>query len=295
MNNLIEYFYNIKADNVKNYNNYYSFIYNGYIYKLYLYDENDINLMVDINKRLIGHTLISEIIFNKDNEPISIYNGIKYILIKIFTHGNRITLGDIYYFSNALYTSNLNINWGLLWSNKIDYIEELIAENGKKYPIIVDSFNYFVGLAENAISYYNNIPIDNNYKYYLGHKRIKVSDTDEILYNPLNIIFDYRVRDVAEYIKNSFFLNNKNIFNELNDYFMHNKLSITDVNLLISRILYPSFYFELYEDILINNEDEKIIVPIVNSLPRYEKYLSTIIGYFKNMYDIDDILWLTKK
>ena len=109
MNNFIEYFYNIKVDNIKNHSDYYSFIYDGYVYKLYLYDGNNINFMVDIDKRLLGHTLISEIIFNKDSEPISIYNGIRYILIKIFAHGNKITLDDINYFSNTLYTSNLNI------------------------------------------------------------------------------------------------------------------------------------------------------------------------------------------
>ena len=294
MNNFIEYFYNIKVDSIKNHNDYYSFIYDRYVYKLYLYDGNNINFMVDINKRLLGHTLISEIIFNKDNEPISIYNGIRYILMKVFAHGNKITLDDINYFSNTLYTDNLNINWGLLWSNKIDYIEEMIAENGKKYPIIVDSFNYFVGLTENAISYYNSIHVDKNYNYYLCHKCIRINDTDEVLYNPLNIIFDYKVRDIAEYIKNSFFLDNKNIFNELDNYLKYNELSITDVKLLISRVLYPSFYFELYEDILINNKDEKIIVPIINALSRYEKYLNSVITYFKNKYDIDEVLWLRK-
>lgn len=294
MSNFIEYFYNIKVDVIKNNDNYYSFIYDGYVYKLYLYDGDNISLMIDINKRLSGYTLISKIIFNRDNEPISMYNNVKYILIKLFAHNNKITLDAINYLSNALYTTRLNINWGMLWSNKIDYIEEIIAENGKKYPIIVNSFNYFIGLAENAISYYNNIQIDENYNYYLGHKCIRINDTDEVLYNPLNIIFDYKVRDIAEYIKNAFFLDNKNIFNELNNYFRHNELSITDVKLLIARILYPSFYFELYEDILINNVDEKIIVPIINALPKYEKYLSFVIAYFKNLYAIDEVLWLKK-
>ena len=182
----------------------------------------------------------------------------------------------------------------MLWSNKIDYIEEMIAENGKKYPIIVDSFNYFVGLAENAISYYNSIPINNNYTYYISHKRIRINDTTESLYNPLNIIFDYKVRDVAEYIKNAFFLNNTNIFNELDAYLKFNKLSLTDIKLLIARVLYPSFYFELYEDILVNNKDEKIIVPIINMLPKYEKYLNMVITYFKKHYNIDEIVWLKK-
>ena len=78
-------------------------------------------------------------------------------------------------------------------------------ENGKKYPLLVDSFNYFVGMAENAISYYNTILIDKNYRYVVGHKVIKWTDTVESLYNPLNITFDYKVRDIAEFIKYNFF------------------------------------------------------------------------------------------
>ena len=295
MNNFIEYFYNIKVNNIIKIDTGYSFIYEGYVYNLSLFDDNnDLNLIININRNLAKWTLMSEIIFNKDNNPISMYNGIKYVLIKIYAHGNKISLDDINYLANTLYVKRLSINWGILWSKKIDYLEEMIAENGKKYPIIVDSFNYFVGLTENAISYYNNIQIDGDYAYYISHKQIRINDSSDDLYNPLNIIFDYKVRDIAEYIKNAFFLNNHNIFNELNDYLRHNQLSIIDVKILIARVLYPSFYFELYEDILVNNENEKIIIPVINCLPQYERYLSTVINYFKKIYNVDSIMWLEK-
>ena len=49
MNNFIDYFYNIKVDNITNKGNYYMFIYNKYIYKLYIYDGNDnIDFLVKI-------------------------------------------------------------------------------------------------------------------------------------------------------------------------------------------------------------------------------------------------------
>lgn len=297
MINFIEYFYNIRIENIENNNKFYSFVHNNYLYKLYIYDEEkNVNLIVNINKQLLNRTLISEIILNKDNNPISIYNNIPYILIKIYASNNKqITLEDISYLSNSLYTNKLNINWGKLWSKKIDYLEELINENGKKYPLIVDSFNYFVGLAENAISYYNNISIPNNSYYYISHKSIRYNDNIQEFYNPLNIIFDYKVRDIAEYIKNAFFLNKKNIFNELNMYLKLNQLSEYEVQLLISRILYPSFYFELYEDILIDQKDEKIIINITKLLPEYEKYLTLIFEYFKKYYYIPTISWLNRK
>ena len=205
-----------------------------------------------------------------------------------------ITLEEISFLSNSLYKQNIRVNWGKLWSDKIDYLENLIYENGKKFPLLVDSFNYFVGLAENAISYFNNIFISDDLKYSISHKRIKIGDTVEQLYNPLNIIFDYRVRDLAEYIKISFFNNNDNIFTEINNYLKNNNLNLVEVKLLISRILYPSFYFDFYEDILICDRDEKIILNIISNLNSYEKYLDNVISFFRFFYNVDDVLWLKK-
>ena len=254
MNNFVAYFYDITIDKLTFNNKYYSFNYLGYLYRLYLIDNIDVDMLVNINKRLIDNTLVSEIIINRDGKYISTYNGSNYILIKIYANPEKkISLDEITYLANTLYTKNIKMNWAKLWSTKIDYLENLINENGKKYPLLVDSFNYFVGLAENAISYYNSIEIGNDNTYVISHKTLKYNDTVDVLYNPLNIIFDYSVRDVAEYIKNSFWNNNKNIYDELSEYMKYNHLSITDVKLLISRILYPSFYFGLYEDILIYN------------------------------------------
>ena len=297
MNNFIEYFYGIKIQNVIYNDKYYSFIYNCYVYRLYIYENDvDISFLYNINKQLINNTLMSQIILNKDNNVISSYNGISYILIKVFVNINKnISLEEISFISNSFSKEKLNINWGTLWSNKIDYLEDLINENGKKYPLIVDSFNYFVGMCENAIAYFNSIVLDNNYKYVVSHKKIKFDDTVDSLYNPLNITFDYKVRDVAEYIKNSFFNKNYNIFNELVIYLNKNYLSFTEVKLLIARLLYPSFYFDMYEDILIDNKEEKIILNIISKLDDYEEYLDKVFVFFKNYYNIDEIEWIKKR
>ena len=150
-------------------------------------------------------------------------------------------------------------------------------------------------MSENAISYYNNIEIDNNMMYYISHKVLRPTDKVDSLYNPLNIIYDYRVRDVAEYIKNSFWTDNHNIYNELNNYLYKNNLSLNEVKLLISRVLFPSFYFDLYEDIFNYNKDEKILNNIISRIDEYEEYLNSVIIYFKRFYPIDEIEWLKKK
>lgn len=300
MNNFIKFFYNMKVTNTNFINNYYEFNHNNNYYRLYILNEEyniyNYNNIYTINKELINNTLMSEIILNKDKNIITTYHNINYILLKINCNINKdITLEEIDYLSKVKIVNNNKSNWGLLWSKKIDYLEELISENGKKYPQVVNSFNYFIGLSENAISYYNNIDIDNNMMHYISHKRLKPTDKVDSLYNPLNIIYDYRVRDVAEYIKNSFWTDNHNIYNELNNYLYKNNLSLNEVKLLISRILFPSFYFDLYEDIFNYNKDEKILNNIISRIDEYEEYLNSIIIYFKRFYPIDEIEWLKKK
>ena len=117
----------------------------------------------------------------------------------------------------------------------------------------------------------------------------------ELRYDPLNIIFDYRVRDDAEYVKNSFFNNNYNIFNELVLYLNREHLSLMEVKLLISRLLYPSFYFDMYEDILIDNKEEKILIDIISRLDDYEDYLARVIIFLRINYEIEEVFWLKKR
>ena len=300
MNNFIKFFYNMKVTNTNLIDNYYEFNYNNNYYRLYITNEGyniyNYNNIYNNNKELINNTLMSEVILNKDKNIITTYNNINYILLKINCNINKnITLEEIDYLSKTKIVNNIKSNWGLLWSKKIDYLENLISENGKKYPQVVNSFNYFVGMSENAISYYNNIEIDNNMMYYISHKVLRPTDKVDSLYNPLNIIYDYRVRDVAEYIKNSFWTDNHNIYNELNNYLYKSNLSLNEVKLLISRVLFPSFYFDLYEDIFNYNKDEKILNNIISRIDEYEEYLNSIIIYFKRFYPIDEIEWLKKK
>lgn len=300
MKNVINYFYNLNIADIYNKDNIYYFYYNDELYHFYIYSNNikNITLTKNINNSLKNNTLIHEIITNKDNSIITYYNNIPYILCKINININKpITLGEITYLSSKTISTDTKItyhSWQDLWSIKIDYLEKVINENGKKYPIIVDSFNYFVGMAENAISYYNNLSskeIDNN-TLVISHRIININDTVYAIYDPVNIIIDHKSRDIAEYIKYSFFSNNAKIYQELNIYFKYNYYTKDDIILLLSRVLYPSFYFNMYEDIMINNKEEKIITNITSKLDKYELYLYNIFKYFNNFYDLPIPEWL---
>ena len=184
-------------------------------------------------------------------------------------------------------------NWEVLWGNLIDYYEMQIGQNEKKYPLIRESFDYFVGMGENAISYLVNTKKEVKPNFY-DKKVLSHNNLYNSLFDPLNIILDHKARDLAEYIKLSFFNNNQNIFKELDEYFYYNHYSLYGMRILFARIMYPSFYFKLYDEILSKKKEEKQLNFIIKRIDEYELYLSNIYFYLRKYYDIPMIEWLKK-
>lgn len=306
MKNNIIYYYNIYINNLYQTNNYFYFYLNNQKYELTIYTK-DIKKQKEIyqlnQKMLMTNILVNEIIPNKDNNIVTIINNIPYILCKInINEKKEITLQELTLYTNyRLEYSNLlkRDNWNILWSKKIDYFEYQINQMGKKYPILVDTFAYYIGLAENAISYVKNTLIEVQKEPtdfdVISHEKININDKIDAIYNPLNIVIDHKARDVAEYIKISFFKNNNNIINELDQYFKKNFMSYYGMRLLFARVLYPSYYFELYEQIIQGNKSEEEILNITSKTNEYEEYLNTIFNYLNNYYNLPEIEWLKKR
>ncbi len=305
MKNTINYYYNIIIDNlVKSDKNYYFHLDNEE-YHLMVFDRplNDIEPIYKLNMEMKKRgCLVHEIIINKDKEAITIINNIPYILIKLCKYKNdRVFLNDINYMQNITYNisfdkSLLRTDWVKLWSEKIDYYEYQISQFGKKYPLLCDSLNYFIGLGENAISYIvNNQKSDNSFPI-VTHKRIDIDGGSFEFYNPINFVIDSRVRDISEYIKNCFF-KDKLDFYELKSFFNISKLSNNEYMLLFARLLFPTYYFDIYDEIINNNLKEEKIVNIIKKIYDYEELLCMIYKYI--VYDrkvpIEPIEWLLQK
>lgn len=306
MKETINYYYNLNPNRINKIFDYYYFYINNELYYFVIYDRkiDDINAIYDFNRKMISsNILVNEIINNKDSSVVTYVNKIPYILMKIYVNINKnITLAEISYLSNSkiLYCNNLmRSNWALLWIRKIDYLEYHHEHNYQKYPLLSSSFDYFIGLSENAISYLNNTiknmsPDDSDIGV-ISHDIINIDDTIYSLYNPLNIIIDHKARDLAEYIKNSFFNDNFAIFEELDEYFKYNYFSFYGINLLVARILYPSFYFDRYDEIVNEKIQESSILKITSRIDEYEKYLQDVFNYLKKYYNIKDVEWIMKK
>ena len=181
-------------------------------------------------------------------------------------------------------------NWGELWPNKIDFIEYQFNQMKHKYPIIDSYIDYYIGIWENAISYFNyNININN--KKYICHRRIPFNmDLYEFL-NPLNFVVDFKERDIGEYLK-SFIINKNFSLEMINKYF--NNLSRDSIILIISRLLFPSYFFDIYEDIIVDKSDEKQILEIVNKNNNILMVLKYIFNTYSYM-NIPYINWIKKE
>ena len=304
MKNTLDYYYNIRIDNLIKTNKDYYFYINNEEYHLLKYNrpiEDALyiyNLNVEMLKR---NAIVHKIILNKDNQVTTIINNEAYILIKLCNYKNdKVNLWNINYLENMTYNIEYNKvllrdNWIKLWSEKIDYYEYQINQLGKEYPILCDSLSYFIGLGENAISYLVNNIKEEKEILVVSHKRIKINNGSFEFYNPLNFIIDNRVRDVGEYIKESFFLDNLNI-NELKLYLNNSNYNREEYIYLFSRLLFPTYYFDKYDEIINNNVDEDIIIPILNKINDYERFLISIYKYiiYEKKVQIEPLEWLLK-
>lgn len=303
MKNTINYYYNLNPKKINQIFNYYYFYIDNELYYFMVYekDTKTINSIYDFNRMLLSNNvLVHEILNNKTNTILTFVNQVPYLLLKISVNINKpIFLGEISYLSSIYinYPNDLmRSNWNLLWTQKIDYLEYHHEQNYQKYPLLSKSFNYFIGMSENAISYLNQTIVklkpEKSDIGVISHDVILLDDTVYALYDPLNIIIDHKARDLAEYIKISFFKDNYNIFDELDEYFRYHYFSFYGIQLLISRILWPSFYFEVYDEILRGKANETAILKITSRISDYEKYLGDIFRYFHKFYPIEDIMWL---
>ncbi len=286
MKNFILFFYNINAVDIKKrLNGDYWFNFNGEKYILknitnYNYDlENIYNMHIYL---LNNNVSCNKIILSKDNKIAVYHKDYIYVLIKpSLNYKKRIKLNDIINYDLNIGKIN-DVNWRDLWIKKIDYYEYQISQNLKKSDLVNESFYYFFGLTENAIQLLLNT---SKVQFYISHRRINYKSTLYDLYDPFNIIFDTRVRDIADYFKSEFINCGKT---NIIEYLSINSLDVNEKKLFFIRMLYPSYYFDLYDSILLNKNYDKI-KDIISMISKYELFINELGNYLNRYNHIVDI------
>lgn len=295
MKNAINYYYNLYPDNIHQTEKGYYFFINKTRYFLtkYLGDPKEIQKIYNMHLHLLNQNFyVHPIVLNAQNQIITTINNEPYILMITIYYENKINLNDIIYFLNTMASSSEKTvpNWGELWSQKNDYLEYQISMLGQNHPILRESFSYYIGMGETAIQLVNSLEKVNIPLVY-AHKRLKITDQQYDLYNPLNITVDFAVRDIAEYLKSRFF-SGENIEQELTYYLNNAKLSMQEYLLFLARLIYPTYYFDLYEEIITGRKSDEEIKKIITKVDDFENIIKRIYHYYKTFLPISKIDWL---
>lgn len=309
MKQSIEYYYNIDLEEIDIYPNYAIFYYNNSKY-YYVFLPRNLNELEDIircSKEVKSRGMnCHDILYNKFNKVVSYFGEDKYVLLKINgAENNKIDIFELVNYSEKLNLNNNKYNlyrneWGNLWASKIDYFEEQIRQLGKNKTGIINSFSYYIGLAETALIYYNSTQksVKMNYlidKVVLSHRRIFYPNIWLNYANPLSFVFDLEVRDIAEYLKAMFFKAGINeTLEETKAYLKIKKLSKYSYQMFYARLLFPSYYFDIYEKVMNGELKEDSLIEIIDKVDDYEKYLKEVYHEISNIMQIEKVSWLIK-
>ena len=292
LKNILQYYYAMIINSSKLDNSGY-FSYNNHLFCLYEYKRNinEIDALEFLNSLMLSSKIsINKIINNIFNQALTIHDGKNYCLILVnYEYSDNANLKFIRAFNDKKLDILKRNNWGALWSSKIDYIEYQLKHIKNSYPLINSSVNYYIGMAENAISYFNMLDLS-NVPLYIEHRRITTNN----IYNPLELVIDYKVRDIAEYIKNNY-INGKMTIYDIKNYINGLNINNMDYILLYVRLLYPSFYFDLYEGIVNNNTKEDELNKILDLSSSYEELLYEVYLIIRRKVNILGIDWINRK
>ena len=128
----------------------------------------------------------------------------------------------------------------------------------------------------------------------LSHRRVKYPNVKLNFLNPLSFIFDLEIRDIAEYIKSAFFAG-EDALSYLKEALKIKKYSIYSLELLYARLLYPSYYFDVYENVMNDLEQEEKLVPIIEKACDYEDFFYNAYIEINQYVPIERISWLLDK
>lgn len=305
MKETIKYYYNIDVDDIEELDgNYHFTFYNkDYFFVYYNRKLEELDDIISCSRTMKERNIdCHDILLNRDGQVLTKVGGYNYILFSVNSLNEEFNIMDIALFNKKLILNETSgsiyrNNWGNLWSEKVDYFEYQIRELGLNKPIVSDTFSYYLGLAENAIAYVNstskNLQRTLLDHVVVSHRRIFYPNIKLNYLNPLSFVFDIEVRDVAEYLKAMFFSEEEEeVMIELDSFLKANKLSLYGYQMLYARLLYPSYYFDVYEQIMNNDKDEEKLVSIVSKANDYEIFLKKAYLEITKYAPIEKVDWL---
>lgn len=299
MRNFIYDYYGYNIDEIKNA----SFTYQDYTFLLAATSEDE-NSMNNLNNLInsLANNFDNDIVYivkNKYNKYISTTKEDNNICLLTYKN-NKININSLIKM-HYLYANFFNYSIDLkeiiiLWDQRLEYIQNQCLVNlnfdNEAHLILYEYTMYAVGLAINALQYLADIQIDfqrKNYNSTLTHRRIKKMDKFEI-FNPFNFIIDHSSRDLAELYKNDL-IDFNNLIKICQQYYY----TVDEYEYLLARLFYPTFIFDIVEDIATDNTSYDHTNDIYYAIAKQNKQLDKIKEFYQaiNKYiNIRPIEWL---
>ena len=299
MKNVIKYYYNIEVTSMHQNNDQYEIFNKNKRYILIKYKKtiNELKEKYSLQIYLQSANIPCHIIVkNIMGEIITVINNENYVMVWMTILNRIITFEDIKQLTNmnliGEYRYIKKSTWQKLWKIKMDYFEYEMTQLNKKYPLINESINYYIGIVEICISMLENLHI-NSLNKNITHERITNNMHTDYFYNPLHLIIDNRTRDAGEFLKTEMYNTNYNIA-QVKEYITNNSLTEEEIILLLVRLIYPSTYFDLCEKIIDDKIKEKELLNLINSSQSIEMNLKKIYRAIKDITKIPEIEWLEK-
>ncbi len=183
-----------------------------------------------------------------------------------------------------------------LWDQRLEYIQNQclvnLNFNNDAHFVLYEYTLYAIGLALNALQYLSDIHVDFQRKYYqstLTHRRIKKMDKFE-LFNPFNLIIDHSSRDLAELYKNQLI-----DFNTLMKICALYQYSIDEYEYLLARLFYPTFIFDIVEDIATDTTSYDYTSDIYYAISKQNQQLDKVKEFYFSIHqsmNIRPIEWI---
>jgi spore coat protein YutH len=191
--------------------------------------------------------------------------------------------------------------WKELWEKRLDQMEKVWS--GKLYTepeseferMFLESYPYYMGLAENAIQYLVDTELDDKPTRIdhgtVCHERFTTSVWRDSYFvkNPFDWVFDHASRDIAEWVRDRYFANiqtsQPDIKNFFTEYQSMTVLSPFSWRLLYARLLFPLHYFESIENYYIT-QLEQTRNQLEDQLQKYLKQSSDHERFLSNFYQL---------
>lgn len=303
MKNFIDYYYNINVSEIKHIHDKYFIYTNNERYMLKVFGDTDFFMVYEyLANQLDKYLYFFRIVKNRQNDHLTYIDDKPYILLKLSDiNNNTISIYDIkinqfFEYSNKI-SRLIRFPWVKLWENKIDYFEEWCYLKQNQYKNMYSLFHYFIGVAENAVLYLKITEAEEKVeeidRLVISHNRLSMDSSLYDYYDPTNIVLDHPSRDVSEYIKSTYVHGNFDI-KLLEEYLNEHHFSKYGLRLLYARILFPSFFFDYIDEMILNSYDTDLLY-LEARIIEFEKFISQISVFFKEKYDIPVVTWCIKE